>query len=186
MTSRTWSARLTGLLSLAATAVLLVGVPAALVRLVGNPLPDRLPDWQAVWTSIQAGALTTAVVVDVLAVVVWFAWAQLALGLLVEAVALVRDSPAARLPITPGFQLAAGRLVAGIALLLSSFGGPTRLAAATPLEPLDPPAAVGLVDEQVDRRVDAEVGPQEAHVDHPDVHGPPRRQSLGHRDAAAG
>ncbi|PPK98774.1 hypothetical protein CLV92_101475 [Kineococcus xinjiangensis] len=95
--------------------VLLAGVPAALVLLVGNPLPTSPPtrDW-------LTSELTTAAVVQVLAVALWLAWLHFAACVLVEFRAWRHGGPA-RTPWGGGSQVLAQRLVAGV-LLLSSAG----------------------------------------------------------------
>lgn len=69
------------LLSVVALGVLLalaVGVPMLLALVAGWPLPRRLPDWGGVSTALRQGDVPGGVVVKVLAVPVWIAWAQLA------------------------------------------------------------------------------------------------------------
>lgn len=68
--------------------------------------------------------------------------AQIALSLLVETVAVVRGRPALHLPVLPGVQVAAARLVAGIAMS-TSVANPAVAAAAPPL--LTPAPAVVVV-----------------------------------------
>ncbi len=68
----------------ATLAVLAVGVPVALVALVGWPLPRATPDWGRVSTAISQGDIPADVVVDALAVVVWVIWAQLTWALIWE------------------------------------------------------------------------------------------------------
>src|SRR5699024_5579667 len=63
-------------------------------------------------------------------------------SLLVEMVAVVRGRPALHLPVLPGVQVAAARLVAGIAMLTST-ANPAAAAAAPPMLP--PVSAVVMV-----------------------------------------
>ena len=110
-----------GLASLASIAALLAGVPWALARYVGNPLPSTLPSLDRVSAALSAGRIDPQVVIDLLAVLLWLVWAQLALGLVVEAAAALRGHTAPRLPVLPGAQRLAGQLVASATLLLSTF-----------------------------------------------------------------
>lgn len=111
---------LRGLAALLATCGLLVGVPALLIAAVGSPLPSALPTLDALSRSARSG-ISDEVVVNTLAVIVWLAWSQLMLALAVEIVAVARREQAPRLPVLPGFQPAAARLVAGILMITAAF-----------------------------------------------------------------
>jgi nucleoid-associated protein YgaU/DNA-binding SARP family transcriptional activator len=108
---------------------LLVGPPVALAVLVGWPLPTSVPDIGALDRAARTG-ISDEVVVNVLAAIAWLAWAQVALALLAEIVAVLRGRPAARLPVLPGVQAAAAHLVASVAFVAGSFH--TAQAAAGP------------------------------------------------------
>lgn len=133
MNPRRSTAVLRGLTSLAVTAVLLVGVPIALATLVGWPLPTAVPDGDALTRAINTG-ITDEFVINALAVIAWIAWAQLALAFLAEAVAAFKGRQPRDLPIAPGLQATAARLVAGI-LMLAAPLQPAR-AVAAPAEPV--------------------------------------------------
>jgi nucleoid-associated protein YgaU len=116
--------RLRGLLSLLVLLALLVGVPAALIALRGNPLPDAGLDPSAllgVLTRPDDGSLFLAA----LTWVAWLGWASFALSVLVEVPAQLRGLPSPHLPALGLQQRAAGALVAGATLL---FTLPTALA----------------------------------------------------------
>jgi nucleoid-associated protein YgaU len=116
--------RLRGLLSLLVLLALLVGVPAALIALRGNPLPDAGLDPSAllgVLTRPDDGSLFLAA----LTWVAWLGWASFALSVLVEIPAQLRGLPSPHLPALGLQQRAAGALVAGATLL---FTLPTALA----------------------------------------------------------
>lgn len=134
MTGRRTVRLLRGITSLAATLFLLIGIPALLANLVGWPLPTSLPSLGALENAARSG-ISDEIVVNTLAIVAWLAWAQLALSLLVESIAVVRGHQATRLPILPGFQATASRLVAGILMLTSTFQ-PVRVYAAPPPIPV--------------------------------------------------
>ena len=80
--------RCRGLASLALLVGLVVGVPAALIGLGGNPLPRSL-DVRAVWDLLLQPDDGT-VLVRLLALVGWLAWAVFTVTLVVEAANLVR------------------------------------------------------------------------------------------------
>jgi hypothetical protein len=104
-----------GLLAALGLLLLVVGVPAALVLLVGNPLPSSLPDRSWLTAPITADAL-----IAIFAVLVWVVWAHFVVCLLAE----LRAARAGRMPsLVPaggGSQLLARRLVAGVLLLAGS------------------------------------------------------------------
>ena len=130
MTSRRSTAVLRGLGSLAVAALLLIGVPIGLATLVGWPLPTTIPDSDTLSTAINTG-ITDTFIVNALAVVAWIAWAQLALAFLIEATAAFKGRQPRDLPIAPGLQAAAARLVAGIVMLVAPLQ-PARAVAAPP------------------------------------------------------
>src|SRR2546423_8692290 len=68
------------------TLVLLVGIPAALVRLVGWPLPRHLPTTQQLqaWAEQPQRQLMRAVLVDGAVVLGWLLWALLLVVVLTE------------------------------------------------------------------------------------------------------
>jgi len=101
------------------TLALVVGVPLLLASWVGWPLPSGLPSVDALEQAAQSG-VRDEVLVNTLAVIAWLAWAQIALALAVEVIALVRGRESIRLPVLPGVQVTAGRLVAGIVMLAST------------------------------------------------------------------
>ncbi|MEM7272984.1 MAG: hypothetical protein AAF547_07905 [Actinomycetota bacterium] len=125
-----------GLLSLALILLLLVGVPAVLLVIVGYPLPTERPSLELIRTHIEDGNVPDAFIIKTLAVVVWFVWAQLAVAVLAETVALVRGRVARRAPVLPGMQLFAGKLVASTVLVISAFL-PNRSVVAAPIVPIE-------------------------------------------------
>ncbi len=106
----------TGLLALLLGLALVIGVPALLVMFVGWPLPSRLPDRSWLTSPIDAQTL-----VDVIACVVWVAWAHFTVCVAVEAVAEVRGrGMPGQVPMGGASQSAARRIVAGVLLLVTS------------------------------------------------------------------
>lgn len=130
-----------GLASLALFLAVLIGPPIALAAAVGWPLPTSIPDLGAIDRAARSG-ISDEVIVNTLAVIAWLTWAQIALSFLVEMVAVVRGRPALHLPVFPGVQVAAARLVAGIAMLASTAN--PAVAAAAPM-PLSASPAVAVV-----------------------------------------
>lgn len=116
MTSRRSMLVLRGLTSLAITLLFLVGVPIALTVLVGWPLPASVPNVDALGQAMQTG-ISDGFIVNTLAVIAWLAWTQLALAIVSESIGLLRGRNPLRLPVAPGLQVIAARLVTGIVLL---------------------------------------------------------------------
>jgi len=130
-----------GLSSLVVLSALVVGPPVALTVFVGWPLPEGIPTLDELTTGARSG-IDRAVIIKTLAVICWLAWAQIAVAVLIETAALIRRTPAPQLPVLPGMQLGAGRLIAGAALLFASLT-PTRpvavpLAATAPITDVAP------------------------------------------------
>lgn len=148
-----------GLLAAVGGAAALVGPPAALIRLVGNPLPQQLPTWQEFTDAIFREGVSDGTVIAVLAMLAWAIWAQIALAIVVEAAAVVGGVPSPRLPLLPGIQSLAAHWLAVAALVAGPFAGgspsgeppplafasvvddgPTAVADATaPTQPDEPP-----------------------------------------------
>lgn len=141
-----------GLISLIATAALLVGVPIGLAVLIGWPLPTSVPDWETLSRAMNTG-ITDAFIVNALAVIAWLAWAQLTLAFLVEAIGAVRGRPPRDLPLAPGLQAAAARLVAGIVMLVAPLQ-PAR-AVAAPAHPVAVVAPIEVAESVIDLRIPA-------------------------------
>jgi nucleoid-associated protein YgaU/DNA-binding SARP family transcriptional activator len=127
---------------------LLVGPPLALVGFVGWPLPTSVPDLGALDRAARTG-ISDEVVVNVLAVVAWLAWAQVAVALMAEIVAVLRGRPAVHLPVIPGVQAAAAHLVAGVAMVAGSFHTATVAAAPEPLPITAPVVPTSTADHEL-------------------------------------
>ena len=128
---RTWTDRATGLLSLLVILALVVGIPAALIVLRGNPLPDAGLDSSALVAALTRpddGSLFLAA----LTWIAWLGWASFTLSVAVETLAQARGLPSPRLPALGPQQRAAGVLVAAATLLFS-----------LPLLPASPALAAG-------------------------------------------
>lgn len=116
---------------------LLLGPPVALALLVGWPLPQGLPSLGGIGDAAQSG-IDDMVIVKMLALVGWVAWAQVAAAIALEAVALIRGRRAWSMPAMHGVQIAVGQLLATVALLFGTMA-PAR-AASVPLSSLRPAA----------------------------------------------
>jgi nucleoid-associated protein YgaU/DNA-binding SARP family transcriptional activator len=106
-----------GLVSLASVVALVVGVPVALVAWVGSPLPAAMPSLSEITTALGDTYIPDEFLIKALALVCWLVWAELAVSLVVEAVAYARGRKAGAVPLAGGLQRSAARLVAGVALL---------------------------------------------------------------------
>jgi hypothetical protein len=109
------------------------GVPAALVRFVGWPLPASAPTVDAVSAALLYGQIAPDTLLKPLAVIVWVTWSLMTAGLLVEVVALVRGTVAR--PTVGRLQQMAGRLLTA-AMLLSTLTTRPAVAAAPAVAPV--------------------------------------------------
>ena len=117
-----------GLAATIALLALLIGIPAGLWMLSGNPIPSTfdLAQIQASLTSPDQGQL----VLTVLAWVGWIAWATFALSVIVEIPAQLSGARTPRLPGLGMQQRGAHLLVAAVVAMLS-IGGPALTQSAT-------------------------------------------------------
>lgn len=126
---------LRGLGSLALLGLLLVGPPLVLAAFIGWPLPTAIPDLDTVQLALRSG-VNDDVIVKGLALLAWMAWIQIAIAVMTEVVAVTRRRPAMRLPVMPGFQAAAGRLVASVAMMTATISPAAATAASAPPTPI--------------------------------------------------
>ena len=127
--------------SLAGLMIVLVGVPVALVQWAGWPLPDHWPS-SAQWQAFEVHPVTTPVIVDAVACVMWLLWAGLVAAVGAESVRMLRrlSVPSVRLP-APLHTVAAslvGSTLVGLTATPATAGSgatppaPTVAAASTP------------------------------------------------------
>ena len=101
---------------------LTIGVPIALVTLVGLPVPHTMPKLSALTSQLDITAI-----LRILSVVIWLAWIQLVWCVLVEVKAAASHTGARpKVPLAGATQSAAHRLVTAALLLF------TAAAAVTP------------------------------------------------------
>jgi hypothetical protein len=125
--------------------VLLTGVPAALLAVLGSPIPHTMPA-----LSLLTHRLDILAVLKILSVVVWLAWLQLVVCLIAEVRAAVRNTGMPpRVPLAGGIQPAVHRLVTAALLLFSgatalspALSGATALSPAFTHQPQGVPSAV--------------------------------------------
>lgn len=111
-------------------AVLVLGIPVAMAATIGNPVHG--------WADLKVGDLTDTVLIDLLAVIVWAAWAQFAVSVLVEIGAAVRHVPTpTRIPLVPRPSQHLAHTLVGAALLL----GTATAALTSPAQALAAPPA---------------------------------------------
>lgn len=108
-----------GIGALLALAIVLVGIPVALVTVGADPLPNQLPSVDDI-----VGALTRpddgSLFLGVLTVIAWAGWATFAVSILLEVPAQIRGIRAPRLPGIGLQQRTAAGLVAAVAVLVTS------------------------------------------------------------------
>lgn len=132
-----WADVVRGFSAVVAVGVLVVGVPVALLSLVGWPLPRGIPTWSEFTTALSDTYIPDSFLVKALALGCWVVWFELTAALIVETVGTVRGRAAAHVPLAGPLQRMAGRLVASVALLLVLISSRPD---ATPLRPLTPAA----------------------------------------------
>jgi DNA-binding SARP family transcriptional activator len=115
---RSLGTALRGVTALLTLIILVAGLPIALYRLGGDPLPRHIPSWHHISTLLlhrDNGTVFLGAVRDLS----WIAWAAFTAAVAVEAQAALRGRRAPRLRLL-GIQNAAGWLVAVAALAFSS------------------------------------------------------------------
>ena len=108
--------RLTGLAATLLLLGILIGIPAALVAIGANPLPETLPTLEqvrAALTSPDDGTL----MLRAITVIAWGAWAVMVASILTEILSRLRGVRAPHLPGITLPQRAAQQLVTTAALL---------------------------------------------------------------------
>jgi hypothetical protein len=113
---RSASDALAGLAATVLLLALLAGVPAALVTVLGSPIPHSLPP-----VSLLTQRLGIEAMLRILSLVIWLAWLQLAVCVVTEVRAAVRNTGMPpRVPLAGGLQPAVHRLVTAALLLFSA------------------------------------------------------------------
>jgi len=113
-----------------ALAVLVAGVPVALVAVIGLPLPRSVPQ-----VSVLTSQLDITAILRILSVVVWLAWVQLVWCVLVEVKAAISNvGVPSRVPLAGATQSVAHRLVTATLLLFTAAAtlSPTLMHSAPP------------------------------------------------------
>jgi hypothetical protein len=126
---------LAGVAAVAALTALTIGVPIALITVVGLPLPHTMPS-----ASFLTRQLDILAILRILSVVIWLAWAQLVWCVLVEIKAAISNvGVPSRVPLAGATQSAAHRLVTA-ALLLFTAAAALAPAVASPGPPRPAPS----------------------------------------------
>jgi transcriptional activator len=107
---------LAGVAAVVALTALTIGVPIALITVVGLPLPHTMPSASALTSQLDVTAI-----LRILSVIIWLAWAQLVWCVLVEIKAAVSNvGVPSRVPLAGATQSAAHRLVTAALLLFTA------------------------------------------------------------------
>ncbi|GAA3831301.1 hypothetical protein GCM10022226_60430 [Sphaerisporangium flaviroseum] len=131
---------LVGLLAVVALLALVAGVPYALIRVFGSPLPDG---GLSLDTLTEQVGLST--VLGMLSVLVWLAWLQLVVCVLVELWSGIRKvGVPTRVPFARGTQAVAHRLVTA-ALLLFTAAAAIAPVVTSVIPAKAPPSAVSVI-----------------------------------------
>ncbi|MDH2423956.1 bacterial transcriptional activator domain-containing protein [Sphaerisporangium sp. TRM90804] len=124
-----------GVAALIALAALMGGVPYALLRFAGPPLPADLLDGELLTSQISP---STAVAILVL--LVWLTWAQLVVCVVVEVYSGIRKiGMPVRVPLSGGSQALANRLVSAALALFTASAVAIPIAGAASPPPARPP-----------------------------------------------
>ena len=97
--------------------LLVVGVPIALWRMVGWPLPTTVPTPGDIGKAISRSTVSDTVILKTLALVGWFAWLALMWSLVIEIGARLSGRPARTMRFAGPFQDVARRLITAASLL---------------------------------------------------------------------
>jgi len=111
-----------GLGAFTALTSLLVGVPLALILIVGWPLPHSLPTVDEVRTLLATSGIPDVVLIDTLAVICWIAWLDLALATVVELGATLAGRAASRPLIARPWQALVARLITTVVVAVVVIG----------------------------------------------------------------
>ncbi|MEL7207550.1 MAG: hypothetical protein AAGK32_04855, partial [Actinomycetota bacterium] len=132
MTGGRWRLLVRALAAAIAALTLLIGVPAALVAAVGNPLPTAVPAWSELGDAVSGGRIEPMTQIKALAVVAWLAWANLAASFGLEVLAAIRGGRARAVRPLAATQWLAARLVGHLALVGSVMANSSVPAGALP------------------------------------------------------
>jgi hypothetical protein len=128
------AALLRGIAALFLLVALLVGVPIALWRFVGWPLPHTIPTWSQLRAGLTAHGIPDDILLKTLACICWVAWLGLLTSVLAETGAMIRGRAARRLPLLGLVQPLAAQLVTAIVLAVTATSASPQRTAAAPLQ----------------------------------------------------
>jgi hypothetical protein len=106
---------LAGIGAIIVLTALTVGVPVALVAVVGLPIPHTMPKLNALTSQLD-----TTAILRILSVIIWLAWIQLVWCVLVEVKAAASHTATPKVPLAGATQSAAHRLVTAALLLFTA------------------------------------------------------------------
>ncbi|WP_344662343.1 BTAD domain-containing putative transcriptional regulator [Catenulispora subtropica] len=114
-------------------AAVLGGLPWALVRFAGWPLPHHMLSAGQLKTDLTSPILGDQFYLNAIAIVLWFLWSILAFSFLLELIYAVRRIPAPHVPGLGPAQLLAGFLITaiGVTALLGRSAAPARAEVST-------------------------------------------------------
>jgi hypothetical protein len=121
-----------GLGALLLMAILGIGIPVALIRFVPLPVPSGEFSLSTALDQFRTTGIGEGTVVKALALIVWFAWIRLVLGMVVEIASRLAHREPRQVRGLGSSQRLAGRLVTAVLLMISSFSGLRGAGAATP------------------------------------------------------
>lgn len=124
-----------GLSGLVVAGALIGGIPYLLARFIGWPLPSETVPMDTISRHLADGDIPDAFLLKTVAIIVWLAWAQLAIAVVAEYVGIIRGRAPVSVPTLPAFRILAAKLATWTTLVVSALG-PIKPVAAAPLVPV--------------------------------------------------
>src|SRR5437879_579877 len=113
-------------------AALLIGIPAALIFLAGNPIPSS---WDALIQGVTTDWTGSFLAAHILPMIGWAAWAWLALGILSVIPSMIRGIEPPRISGLAAGQQAGRALFGTVLVMITGLTGITGANAAEPVSP---------------------------------------------------
>lgn len=125
----------------------LLGVPAALLSVNGDPVPRHIASLSRIVHDLTSADTSGHLFVGLAIGIAWIAWAAFAMSVVLELIGHLRHRPMMRIPGLGAPRRAAAGLFTAIAIMMGSGGMAASAFAAAP--PAPPPAAVVVIGQPV-------------------------------------
>ncbi len=124
-----------GLSGLVVAGALIGGIPYLLARFIGLPLSSETVPIDTISRHLADGDIPDVFLLKTVTIIVWLAWAQLAVAVVAEYIGIMRGRAPMSVPTLPAFRILAAKLATWTALVVSALG-PIKPVAAAPLVPV--------------------------------------------------